>query len=282
MRSAKFFIISGFLIGALGATTIRAHAATELAKINNTVISLEDFSKKYRENLRFFRYKAPTRKNVLEDMVKRELGILEAKKQGLDQDPEVKERINTVLYHSLLDKQLASKFDSIQISDKELEEYYDKNPEVRTSHIFVQVRFDATAAQEKAARDKMARIEAFLKKGDKSFSEIARAYSEGVAASSGGDIDFQTKDKLDPVYYETSIKLKKPGSVSQVIRTQFGYHIVKLTAVKGFGDIDKGYYKRMIFDEKRALVFEDYMADLKKKYNISVNYNLINEKLGEK
>ena len=259
------------------AGTTSLFAATELAKINGTVISLEDFEKKYKENLRFFRYKAPTRKNVLDDLVKRELGIQEARKLGLDKDPEIKERIDTVLYHSLLDRKLASKFDAIQVSDKDLESYYDKNPEIRTSHVFVHVRIDANKAQEKAALEKIKAAEAALKKGDKSFAEIARSMSEGVAAANGGDIDFQTKDKLDPTYYQTAVDLKKVGAVSSIVRTQFGFHIIKLTAIKEFKDIDRGYYKRMIFDERRGEIFEAFMADLKQKYNISVNYNLLKD-----
>jgi peptidyl-prolyl cis-trans isomerase C/peptidyl-prolyl cis-trans isomerase D len=274
MKSAVSLLFS---IVTLFGTSGVARAATELAKINDTVITLEDFNTKYKESLRFFRYKAPTRRNVLDDLINRELGIQEARKRNIDRDPEVRERINTVLYHSLLDKELAAKFDTIRVSDDEIQSYYKKNPEVRTSHIFVQVRYDANAAQEKEALDKIKKIEAILKKGDKSFSEIARTYSEGVAAASGGDIDYQTKDKLDPVYYETAVALGKVGSVSNIIRSQFGYHIIKLTAIKEFKDVDKGAYKRIIFDEKRSKIYEDYMDNLKKSYSVQVNYDLIKE-----
>ena len=57
--------------------------AHELAKINGAVISTADFEAKYKESLRFFRFKAPTRKNVLDEMVNRELAIQEAKKLGI-------------------------------------------------------------------------------------------------------------------------------------------------------------------------------------------------------
>jgi parvulin-like peptidyl-prolyl isomerase len=274
---------TGFLFGfiAASATIVGAVAATELAKVDSKVITLEDFNNKYKENLKFFRYKAPTKRNVLDDMIKRDIGIQEARKLGLDKDPEVIERINTVLYHSLLDKKLAGKFDTIQISNDEVEEYYKKNPEVRTSHIFVQVRFDATAAQEKAALEKMKKIQdalnQALKSGKQTFAEVARTYSEGVAAPAGGDVDYQTKDKLDPTYYQTAVGLKKVGNISGIIRSQFGYHIVKLTGTKEFKEVDHGHYKRIIFDEKRAQVFEAYMDDLKKKYKIAVNYELLKE-----
>ncbi|MBI3544630.1 MAG: peptidylprolyl isomerase, partial [Deltaproteobacteria bacterium] len=206
-------IILGLSFGAC--LTVTAHAAQELAKVNSDVITVEEFNSKYKENMKFFRYKTPTKKNVLEDMIKRDLGIQEARRLGLDKDPEVIERINTVLYHSLLDKKLAGQFDTIQITNDEIEEYYKRNPEIRTSHIFVQVRFDATRQQEEAARKKMilvkGELDRAIKEGNGTFAEVARKYSEGVAAAAGGDIDYQTKDKLDPAYYAAAVALKKHG-----------------------------------------------------------------------
>lgn len=266
------------LIFALAALASQAYAAAELARINDRVITLEEFNSKYRESLKFFRFKAPTKQNVLEDMIKREVGVQEAKRLGLDKDPEVIDRINTVLYHSMLDKKLSNKFDEIEISDKEVESYYKDNPEVRTSHIFVALRYDATQAQQKKALEKAKKIQetlqAALKSGKKTFAEVAQRESEGVAAAAGGDIDYQTKDKLDPTYYSTARGLKV-GGVSNIIRSQFGYHIIKLTGVKSFKDVDKGQYKRIIFDEKRAKIFEAFMDELKKKSKVVVHNDLI-------
>ena len=281
MRRAPNRLILSLCLGFGVVCSLSVHAATELAKVNNSVITVEDFSAKFKESQKFFRFKIPTKKSVLEDMIKRDLGVQEAKKLGLDKDPEVIERINTVLYHSLLDKQLASKFDTIQISNDEVEQFYKLNPEIRTSHIFIQVRNDATPAQEKAALERMKKVQTALnealKSGKKTFAEVARTFSEGVAAPAGGDIDYQTKDKLDPNYYQTALNLKKVGAVSDIIRSQFGYHIIKLTGMKEYKDVDRGQYKRIIFDEKRAKIFDAYMDDLKKKAKVSVRYELLKE-----
>src|SRR4051812_20291432 len=98
-------------------------AATELAKVNSTVITLEDFNKKYKENLKFFQFRAPTKEGVLDDLVKRELGIQEAKRDGLDKDPDIIDRMNTVLYHALLDKKLSKDFETIHVTDDEAKSY---------------------------------------------------------------------------------------------------------------------------------------------------------------
>jgi parvulin-like peptidyl-prolyl isomerase len=259
-------------------TTKGVQAATELARINGAVISLEDFNKKYKENLKFFQLKAPSKKSVLDDLVKRELGIQQARREGLDKDPDVIDRMNTVLYHALLDKKLSKEFEAIHISDDQAKDFYSKNPEIRTSHIFVAVRPDGSAEEVKKAQEKIKKIEAQYLRNDKmSFAEVAQRYSEGVAAPMGGDIDYQTRDKLDPNYYEAAVKLKKPGKVSSVVRSQFGFHIIKLTAIRPWEETDKAQVKRMLFDEKRAHIFEQYMNQLKQQAKVSIRGELLTD-----
>lgn len=266
------------VFGTLIAVSSAAYAATELARINNTVISLEDFNKKYRENLKFFQFKTPTKQGVLDDLIKRELGIQEAKKMGLDRDPEVIDRMNTVLYHAFLDKKLGKDFENIKISDDEARSYYSKNPEIRSSHIFVAVRPDAPADQVKKAMDKIRGIQQNqLKDGKTSFAEVAQRFSEGVAAPMGGDIDYQSRDKLDPKYYETAVALGKPGKVSDIVRSQFGFHIIRLTAIRPWEEVDKGQVKRMLFDERRNQIFDKYMAQLRTQSKVSVNSAMLKE-----
>lgn len=255
-----------------------AFAATELAKVNNTVITLEEFNKKYRDNLKFFQFKAPTKKGVLDDLIKRELGIQEARKLGLDRDPEIQDRMNTVLYHALLDKKLSKEFEAIHLEDSEAKEFYERNPEIRTSHVFVGVRAGAPADQERKAFEKIKQIQDdYLRDGKMSFAEVAQRYSEGVAAPMGGDIDYQTKDKLDPTYYETAIKLKTPGKTSGIVRSQFGYHIIKLTAVRPWGEVDKAQVKRLLFEERRQQIFEKFMDGLKKQAKVSTRSELLKD-----
>jgi parvulin-like peptidyl-prolyl isomerase len=252
-------------------------AATELAKINGSVITVEEFNKKYRDNTRFFQLKPPSKKSVLDDLIKRELGIQEAKRLGLDRDPEVVERMHTVLYHALLEKKLTKDFEAIHVSDDEAKSYYAKNPEIRTSHIFVALRPDASAKDQAAALEKIKKIkEDHLADGKTSFAEVAQRFSDGPAAPMGGDIDFQTKDKLDPAYYEAAMKLS-PGKTSGIVRSQFGYHIIKLTAVRPWEESDRAQVKRMVFEEERAKIFEKYMTSLRAQNKVNVHTNLLHD-----
>lgn len=270
------------IIGLLSLTSLAVAASpalsqTELAKVGNTTISLEEFNKRYQENLKFFQFKSPTKQAVLDDIIKRELGVIEAKKLGLDKDPAVIDRINTVLYQALLDKQLGKTLEGISVSDEEAKDYYSKNPEIRTSHIFVGVRPGATPQQVQAAKDRITKILKDDLKGGASFSEVAQAKSEGPAAAMGGDIDFKTRDALDPAYYDAALKLRSPGKVSEIVRTPFGFHIIKLTAIRTWDDADQSLAKRQVFETKRAALFEKYMTGLRSQHKVSVNSQLIKE-----
>lgn len=273
-KRAIVLIVSAVFTSLLAVTALEA--ATELARINNRVISLEEFNKRYQENLKFFQHRAPTKAAVLDDVIKRELGIQEAKRQGVDKDPEVIDRMNTVLFNALLEKQLGKEVEKIFVSDDEARSFYDKNPEVRTSHIFIGVAPGATKAQEKEALERIQSIQKdYLRPGKMSFAEVAQRHSEGVAAAMGGDIDYQGKDKLDPAYYEAALRLKTPGQVSGVVRSQFGYHLIKLTAVRPWGDVDKAAIKRLVFEEKRAQLFDAYMKKLRSQAKVAIRSELL-------
>ncbi|MGE0614798.1 MAG: peptidylprolyl isomerase [Bacteriovoracia bacterium] len=265
---------------ALGVCVAFSNVATAavVAEINNKQITLDYFNEKYQESVKFYQYNPPTKANVLDEIIKRELGIQEAVKMGLDKDPEVIDRMQTVLYRALLDRRLGKEMEKIEVTDGEAKSFYDKNPEIRTSHIFIALAPNATPAQEKEARARLQDIKTkFLDPGKMSFAEVAQRYSQGSAAPMGGDLDYQTKDKLDPKYYETAVALRNPGAVSGIVRTRFGLHIIKLTAVRKWNDADKAKFKRLVFEEQRTEIFEKFMKSLRGKSKVSVNAALIKE-----
>lgn len=254
-------------------------SSTEIAKINDSSLSLEEFTQKYKDSLKYYQGRTPTKKAFLDNLIKKEVGVQEAKKLGLDKDPEVQDRINTILVQALLEKKLGNEIDEIHVTDEAAKEFYEKYPEIRTSHIFVAVPPGAKPADEKQAYERIKKIQdQYLKDQKLGFSEVAQRYSDGIAAPMGGDIDYQTKDKLDPAYYEAAIKLKTPGKISGIVRSQYGYHIIKLTAVRPWEESDKPHVKRMVFEETRTKSIENFMEKLRQTAKVSVNSQLISDK----
>jgi hypothetical protein len=268
---------AGFFVIVLG-TARTIEAATELARVNGQVISLEDFNRQYQDSLKYFQGHIPSKKALLDDLIKRDLGVQEAKKMGLDKDPAVIDRLNTVLFQALLEKKLAKDFSDVEASDQEARDYYASNPELRTSHIYVAVPLDAKPAVDKVAREKIQKIyNDHVRPGKESFAEIAQHFSDGPNAQNGGDLDYQTKDRMDPAYYQAAVALKTPGKVSGIVRSQFGYHIIKLTAIRSWDDTDRGLVKRMLVEQHRAEIFDKYMAELRNHSKVAVRTELIKD-----
>ncbi len=281
MKKLSLSAVAGL---ALGITTIIAFAgpraarsATELAKINGTVITLEEFEKKYRDNLKFFQFKAPSKKSVLDDLVQRELVLQEARKAGLDKNPEMIERMNTVLFQAYVDQRLSKEVEKINVTDEEAKSYYSKYPEIRTSHIFVAVRPDATAEEDKAAKTRITKILSDDLKAGASFAEVAQKSSEGASAPMGGDVDYKTREALETAYYDAALKLRTPGKISGVVKTPFGYHIIKLTAVRSWNDADKAQVKRQVFEERRVTIYQGLMKQLRQQASVAIKPELLKE-----
>jgi peptidyl-prolyl cis-trans isomerase C len=119
-------------------------------------------------------------------------------------------------------------------SDAQAREFYDKNPDkfkqdaaVRASHILIAVDEKADAAAKKKA---LAEAQSVLKqaKGGADFAALAKKYSKDGSASEGGDLNFFPKGQMVPAFDEAAFKLK-PGEISDIVTTQFGYHIIKVT-----------------------------------------------------
>jgi peptidyl-prolyl cis-trans isomerase C/peptidyl-prolyl cis-trans isomerase D len=254
----------------------RLSVGAELARVNNQVISLEDFNKQYQESLKFFPPgAAPSKKAVLDDMIKRDLGVQEAKKAGLERDPAVVDRLNTVLFQALVEKKLGKEFSDIEVSDQEARDFYAKNPEIRTSQIFIPVPAKAKLADDKAARATIQRIyDEHIRPGKESFAEVAQRFSRDPSAQMGGDVGYQTKDRTDPAYYDAAAALS-PDHISGIVRTPYGYHIIKLTARRSWDDTDHNQAKRLLVERRRTELFNRYMDSLRARASVTVHSDLL-------
>jgi peptidyl-prolyl cis-trans isomerase D len=127
---------------------------------------------------------------------------------------------------------------SVTVSDAEIEAFYKANekrfitPEKRSaSHILVQVKSGAPAAEDAAAKAKAEAILAEVRKNPDDFAKIAKAQSQDTgSAELGGDLGAIERNVFaKPV--EDAIYSLKEGQVSGLVKSEFGYHIVKVTKV---------------------------------------------------
>jgi len=119
-------------------------------------------------------------------------------------------------------------------ADAQVREFYDKNPEkfkqeeaIRASHILFRVPENADAATKKKAMDEAQSVLKEARAGA-DFAALAKKHSGDGSAQQGGDLNFFTRGQMVPAFDQAAFALK-PGEISDIVTTQFGYHIIKLT-----------------------------------------------------
>jgi len=127
--------------------------------------------------------------------------------------------------------------DKVEVKDDEIEDYYEYNmdtflqpKEVKARHILFKLSQDAGEAEEKEVREKATEVLEEARKGN-DFATLAKKYSEGPTKSSGGDLGYFTAGTMVKPFEDTAFKMKK-GEISDLVRTRFGYHIIKVEDVK--------------------------------------------------
>ncbi|WP_114969448.1 SurA N-terminal domain-containing protein [Rhodoferax ferrireducens] len=128
---------------------------------------------------------------------------------------------------------------SISISESDLKSYYDQNvarlsgnEERRASHILINAAKDAPAADRQKAKARAEELLQAVRKSPDSFVEIAKKNSQDVgSAPNGGDLDFFGRGAMVKPFEDAVFSMKK-GDISEVVESDFGYHIIKLTDVK--------------------------------------------------
>ena len=241
-----------------------------VATVNGRNITKSQFEEYHLQNLKFIGQRKITKEISLQDMINRELGIQKAKKTGLDKDPAVVTKQEDILYHAQISKDLENEFKKIVVSDDDVKKYYEDNKEYRSAHILYRLRAEPTPEEVKASYDQSMAIYAQLQKSPEDFAKMANKYSQTSAAPVGGDLGFQPPTRLAPEYFE-AIKAQKVGFITKPVRSQMGYHIIKVLGVKSYDQIDKNLYKKIIYDKKRDALIENYFKNLAKGAVIKTN-----------
>ncbi len=245
-------------------------AQTTVATVNGKKITKEELDAYHLENLKFVSNRKVTKEVSLDDLINRELSIQKAIKTGLDKNPIVQQKMNDILFHAQISKDLEGELKKITVSDDEVKKYYADNKEYRTAHILYRVKVDPSPEEVKQALNQSLEIYQQVVKNPESFSTLANKYSQTSVAAVGGDLGFQPPSRLAPEYYQ-AIKGQKIGYVSQPVRTQMGFHVIKVLGVRDFDQIDKNLYKKIIYDQKRDGILSNYFKNLQKNSDIKIN-----------
>ena len=198
----------------------------------------------------------------------------ELARQGLAEEEFRGQVKNQLMVMKLIDQEVKAKV--VPSTDSEIEDFYKQNesemvePEqMRVRHILIKVDENT---DKKEALKKIGEILKEVKKGKTSFAELAKKYSEGPSAPRGGDLGFFTRGQMVREFEEAAFALKV-GEISNVVETEYGYHIIqciekKASEKKSLEEI-RDYLRNFIFQKKMEERYEKWLRTLRDKVSIT-------------
>jgi peptidyl-prolyl cis-trans isomerase D len=125
----------------------------------------------------------------------------------------------------------------VEVTDQEIEEFYQLHQDdyrepkkVHARHILFPISEKAKTAEIQEILDRAKKVLDLARKGD-NFAELARKYSEDSTAAKGGDLGYFKSDDMVKPFADSAFSLKK-GEISDLVRTRFGIHIIKVEDIK--------------------------------------------------
>lgn len=161
----------------------------------------------------------------------------------------------------------------LRVSEEELRNFYQQNEqrftepeERRARHILVKVEADAKPEQRKAARAKADALLADARKNPAGFADLARKNSDDPgSAANGGDLDFFGKGSMVKPF-EDAVFALKPGQISDIVETDFGFHIIQLEATRGGTRQPFEAVRAQIEDEVKRQMAQKAYADAAERF----------------
>jgi peptidyl-prolyl cis-trans isomerase C len=204
-------------------------------------------------------------KQVIDELVYQEMFYFDAIENGLDKDKAFLDRVEAAMKEVLKEYAINKLIDSIEVTEEEIKEFYEtqKNQlisdgEVRAAHILVK------------EEDKIKEIEKEIQDG-KEFAKAAEEYSMCPSCAKEGDLGFFKRGQMVKEFEEKAFSMEV-GQVSEPVKTQFGYHLIKVLDKKE-GE-DKTYeqlkpeMEKAVLFQKQNMAYFNKTQEMKKKYEV--------------
>lgn len=206
-------------------------------------------------------------KKLLEEAINQKMLVLFAKDEKIDEKDAFVKELDKMKENLLSQFAIRDILNNIIVTDEEAKKFYDDNgnyfmtkAQVRASHILV--------AEEELANEILTKI-----KNGESFEELAKEHSTCPSSSVGGDLNFFGPGQMVPEFEDAAFSLNV-GEVSDLVKTQFGIHIIKLTdkkeASKQEFEVVKNSIIQNITMQKQHEKYTQFIEDLKSKYKVEM------------
>ncbi|MBD3183590.1 peptidylprolyl isomerase [Candidatus Poribacteria bacterium] len=165
------------------------------------------------------------------------------------------------------------------VTDEEVSKFYEENKEkfvepekVKASHILVKVEPNADEKQKADAKKKIEDILKKVKKGE-DFAELAKENSDCDSAEKGGDLGYFAQGQMLGPFSKAAFNLE-PGKISDIVETQYGYHIIKVADKKAERKVEfdevKEKIKKYLTEKEVMNAMDNWFKSAKEKADISI------------
>ncbi len=208
------------------------------------------------------------RKEILKQLISNKLMLLDAKRNLYEAEPAFKAHLAKVKDDLLTSYATEKAISAVKVTDKDAEEYYEKNKErfvsgesVNASHILVDSEELACEILEK------------IKAGSITFEAAATEYSTCPSKENGGSLGDFGRGQMVPEF-DTAVFSMSEGEISGPVKTQFGYHLIRLNAkntstLMPFSEIS-GDIKNALLAEKQRAAYDSKINQLKILYPVDM------------
>lgn len=271
-------------------SVVKAEEDKILAQVGDEKITVKEFDEQLKSlppQLQMMVTSNPEAKvQLLESWVQMNLFAKEAKSMKLDEDPQFKQKFAKVRDSLLAQEFVKRELEKApQIKPEEIKKFYDDNkkefvkPEsVHARHILIKVDQNADEKAKKEAEAKANDIKKKLAAG-KDFAELAKEFSDDPGSKQkGGDLGFFAKGRMVPEFEKAAFELKV-NEISNLVKSNFGYHIIQVLEKKPQEEMKYEEVSREIEERLKAQKQEEQIdvvsEKLKAKYTVKINKELL-------
>ncbi|MDD3225576.1 MAG: peptidylprolyl isomerase [Clostridium sp.] len=241
-----------------------------LAVVNGKEITEKDIQNsilRFPENKRGYFSSENGKKQLLNELISFELMYNDAVDNKLDEEENFKKQIEAMKREILAQFNVTKVLKDIKVTDKEAKDYYETHKTAFCERGKVSAKHILVDSEEKALK-----IKEEIKNG-KAFEDAAKEYSTCPSKERGGDLGSFSRGQMVPEF-ETVAFSQEIGVVSEPVKTQFGYHLIKVESKTK--DEPKSYEEVKdtiiggLTQERQNMRYTEYVEKLKGKYKIEI------------
>lgn len=241
-----------------------------LAVVNGREITerdLDEIAARFPQDRKQYLEGEEGKKRLLEEVISFELVYEDAKDAGLENDEMYKKQIEDAKKQILTQIAINKVMGEVAVAESEIQRYYDANKEMFQEQEKVSAKHILVSSEEEALKIKE-EID-----GGKAFEDAAKEYSSCPSKERGGDLGAFSKGQMVPEF-ENAAFAQEIGEVGAPVKTQFGYHLIKVEskippATMDFESVKDGIRKRL-YQERQSMKYSWYIDQLKGKYKVEM------------